>query len=196
MSYVRTLDQVAELLGLSVPSLCQYRKLYQAPIEKVPGKGYPVNRIRRWLEENHLPRKRYPGHYGEKCRPGKGGPLEEEGGAPASSPPVAASGGAPELQAGATTPGEAVRLRNLSAQARERIAKAEMREIELRQLRGEVIPIEEVKKRDVARIAIVKRGLLAFADSLPQHLEGLSVREMKAVIQHRVRSLLERFSKT
>lgn len=60
MPYARTLDEVAEIVRFSVPTLSQYRKRYKTPIEKVPGKGYPVHRIRRWLRENHLLRRQHP----------------------------------------------------------------------------------------------------------------------------------------
>jgi hypothetical protein len=84
--------------------------------------------------------------------------------------------------------------RLLAARADERTAKARLAELEFRIRSGDFIPRDEMKARDITRIAIVKRGLFAFARSLPPRLEGLTQKEMELVITRAVRDLLTRFA--
>lgn len=213
MPYAATIRELAAAAGITQDLLYRLRSRHGAPITKVEGKGYAVNRLRRWLAENHLPRRRHPTHHGEPytgqteafVRNGRSTKFNAAGKAPARrreaperpgpAPGTRPAPDAAERQIEASTPGEAIRLRNLLEQARERKVKRRIRQIELRKLRGELVPLAEVQARDLARIAVVKRGLLAFSESLPQHLVGLSEAQMASVLRIRVRQLLERFSK-
>lgn len=94
--------------------------------------------------------------------------------------------------AGGEKTGDQARL--LKAQADEKESKAALAELELQIQRGEFLPIAEVKERDIARIAAVKRGLLAFDRSLPPRLVGLQEKEMQPVIRAMCRELLSRFA--
>jgi hypothetical protein len=89
--------------------------------------------------------------------------------------------------------GDLARL--LKAQADEREIKASHADLRLSIDRGEYLPIAEVKERDIARITMVKRGLLAFERSLSPRLVGLGQLQISVIIRKAVRDLLEKFSK-
>ena len=191
-AWAKTIEELAAIIDCSIQTLYQLRNRHGAPLRKTR-RGYNVKRLLEWCQSNHLPRRKYPGHHGEPVHK----PTNGTRGEPTASPPSFQATDVSDSEFPLShSSGEAVRLLNLQEQARERKAKATIREIELQKLKGELIPASEVKQRDIARIAVVKRGLLAFADSLPQHLEGRSATEMKAIIHHRVRLLLEKFANT
>ena len=52
-----------------------------------------------------------------------------------------------------------------------------------------------MRERDVARIALVKRELLGMPRRLGVELEGLTVKQIEALLTKRFRELLERFSR-
>ena len=87
------------------------------------------------------------------------------------------------------------KARLLKAQADEREAKAALADLQLKIERGEYMPISEVKDRDIARVAMVKRGLFSLDRSLPPRLVGLQEKEMQVVIRKHVRELCERFAR-
>lgn len=74
-------------------------------------------------------------------------------------------------------------------------AKAELTEMEVRQRRGELVEVREVSKMFVARILAVKQGLLGLGRLLPPLLVDRGEREMEAIINERVRDLLENYSR-
>jgi len=78
---------------------------------------------------------------------------------------------------------------------REIKARAELKEMELRQRQGELIEAKNVEKFFVARIIAVKQGLLTLSRSLPPLLYGKNEREMEAIISKKVRELLEGFAR-
>jgi len=62
--------------------------------------------------------------------------------------------------------------------------------------RGLWVSLEEVKRRDLERIAVVRGGLLALPRRLAQEIAGIQdTNQVEARIAQRVRELLERFSK-
>jgi hypothetical protein len=73
--------------------------------------------------------------------------------------------------------------------------QAQLRELELRQRRGELVERKEVEQLFVARIMAVKQGLLGLSRSLPpQMAHCLNEREMEGIINRALRHLLEVFS--
>jgi hypothetical protein len=85
--------------------------------------------------------------------------------------------------------------RKLKAEADEREAKAALAAIKLEFERGEYVPIAEVKERDLARIAVVRRGLLSMPRSIAPRLVGLTEKEIEVALKTVARDLLERFAK-
>jgi len=83
----------------------------------------------------------------------------------------------------------------LRAQVLRAKAKAQREEIQLKEELGSLIPLTEVKERDVRRIQVVKRELLAVPRMVAHELVGLNAKEIEVVLKKRVRELLERFSR-
>lgn len=83
----------------------------------------------------------------------------------------------------------------LEAQARVQAAKAELSELRLQVERGNLVSVEAVKKRDLARIAVVKNGLLALPKAVAHEITGLGPKEIEAALARRVRELLHKFSR-
>ena len=74
--------------------------------------------------------------------------------------------------------------------------QAQMRELELRQRRGELVERKEVEQLFVARIIACKAGLLSLSRALPPQLAICqSEREMEPIIARAVRDLLLVFSR-
>ena len=89
--------------------------------------------------------------------------------------------------------GDHARLKK--AQADKEEARAALTTLELKIQRGEYIPLAEVRERDLARISVVKRGLMALPTSLAGRVVGLNHKEAEALLRKSVRDLLERFSR-
>jgi phage terminase Nu1 subunit (DNA packaging protein) len=80
--------------------------------------------------------------------------------------------------------------------ARLKKARAELLEMDIKQRRGELVPIREVEQMFVARIMAVKQGLLSLSRALPPQLVVCQTeREMEPVIAKAVRNLLESFAR-
>jgi hypothetical protein len=80
--------------------------------------------------------------------------------------------------------------------ARMKKARADLLEMDLRQRRGELVPLKEVEQMFVARIMAVKQGLLALSRALPPQLVICQTeREMEPVIHKAVYGLLEAFAR-
>jgi hypothetical protein len=82
-----------------------------------------------------------------------------------------------------------------TAEIEEKIAKAELAKLKLQMQKRELIPISEIKQRDVARIQMVKSGLFAMPRRLAQEMEGMSSVQREVVMRTRFRELLERFAR-
>jgi hypothetical protein len=96
---------------------------------------------------------------------------------------------------GASADAQTDHARLKKAQADKEEARAALTMLELRIERGEYLPLAEVKERDLARIAVVKRGLLSLSDGLAGRLVGLQQKEIKVAIRTAVRGLLEKFAR-
>lgn len=83
----------------------------------------------------------------------------------------------------------------LEAQARVQAARAELSELRLEVERGKLVSVEAVKTRDLARIAVVKNGLLALPKAVAHEIAGLRPKEIEAALTRRVRELLQKFSR-
>jgi hypothetical protein len=82
---------------------------------------------------------------------------------------------------------------------REQIGKRrvekELLRLRLRVERGEYVPMAEVKGRDLARIHVVRRGLLELGRTLAPRLVGMtSEKDLEVTIKLEARRLLERFA--
>lgn len=91
--------------------------------------------------------------------------------------------------------GEGYALALLKAQAAERAAKAILAELKAEVEQGKYVPLEEIKERDLSRIAAVRRGLLSLPKGIAHLLSGLSPPEIEALLTRKVRELLEKFSR-
>jgi phage terminase Nu1 subunit (DNA packaging protein) len=80
------------------------------------------------------------------------------------------------------------------ARARERAAKAELAEMELAKRRGEYMPMDVVKERDLYRISIVRQGLLSLPKAIAGVVTKMTPAEAEKEIERRVRELLIKFS--
>lgn len=74
-------------------------------------------------------------------------------------------------------------------------AKAQLEKLKLERERGELIPRVEIAKLWAARVHEVKTGLLSLVRKLPPRLEGLTKREMAAVIEDEIYALLELYAR-
>ena len=90
---------------------------------------------------------------------------------------------------------ESTQQRFLKAQMLQKEAQAELAHLKLQIERRDFVAKTEIQEWDLARNAVVRRGLLAFVRSLPPLLVGLDQRQMEPVIKRRVNELLERFAK-
>jgi hypothetical protein len=82
----------------------------------------------------------------------------------------------------------------LRAQMEEKQANAELARIKAEAAKGNYMPIEEVRRRDGARIAAVRRGLLALPKAMGARVGGLAPREAEEILRSYVIDLLRRFS--
>ena len=74
--------------------------------------------------------------------------------------------------------------------------KAQIAELELKKLKGELISLDDVRRQWVNRIIEVKTALLSLPRKIPPLLEGKEKRDMEAILEQEVRFILERFSRT
>lgn len=75
-------------------------------------------------------------------------------------------------------------------------AQADLKEMEVRRERGELVPLREVEQMFVARIMAVKQGLLSLSRALPPQLVVCQTeREMEPVITKAVYALLNAFAR-
>jgi hypothetical protein len=81
------------------------------------------------------------------------------------------------------------------AQADEREHKAKLAALELKIRLGQYVALDEIEKRDVERIKVVKTGLLSLPRRLAQEMEGLNANQREVMLKTRFRELLERFSR-
>lgn len=169
MKITKNQAEAAEKLGIGERQLRNW--LASGCPGRLPGgAGYDLEAIRRWRETNVLPRR------GGKCRPEP---------APAATSPrdageVASAGD---------------RQRLLRAMADQRETQAALAALRLKIERREFMAIEEVRERDLARIYMVKHGLLGLARSAAAAVPGLDQKEAEVVLMRQVRDLLTRFSK-
>lgn len=89
--------------------------------------------------------------------------------------------------------GDQARL--LKAQADERQAKAALAEMRAKVEAGEYRSVREIEEWDRARVAVVKRGLLAMGRKLGPTLVGLGPKELEVAIGRYAKDLLRRFAK-
>lgn len=79
-------------------------------------------------------------------------------------------------------------------EARFRKIRADRAALELAQLRGELISVEEVTQRSIRRIIVLRNALLQLPRQICPKLEGLEVRAMMGVMQERIEALLHEFA--
>jgi len=81
-------------------------------------------------------------------------------------------------------------------EARLKKISADIKELELKKMQGEVVERRQVEQMFVSRILAVKQGLLALSRSLPPQLINCeSECEIEIIISRVVRGLLEEFSR-
>ena len=78
---------------------------------------------------------------------------------------------------------------------REIQARAELKELALKERRAELVELQEVEQLFVARIVAVTQGLESLARALPPLLVNRSEREMEPIIARRTRALRELFAR-
>lgn len=95
---------------------------------------------------------------------------------------------------GSAEEGVGDRSRLLKAQADERRAKADLAGLKLAIERKDYIAKSEIEEWDRARIAVVKRGLMALPRKVSCGLVGLMEQEIEVVLMREIRDLLTRFA--
>lgn len=173
-NFCRRLEDVAAALGLQSPgTIRRWRDVLGCPLVKTK-QGYNLDEIRAWARAN--------------VRMKLDSPLHDD--EPAGDPGT--DDGEPDDVVG--VPIEELRKRYILAQTRDRERSAELRELKLALQRGELVPLEEIKSRDIARIAAVRSGLLTLPRRLAQELAGLTPAQLEAALTKQFRALLTRFS--
>ena len=166
--WVGTMAELAQEVGRSVTSLVYYKRK-GAPIDKTK-RGYNVEAVTEWMRTRL--RRKADAPIRRQERPAGNGNAED----------VADEGLDPdELY---------IRERALKTQA-----QREREQLKYEIESGNYIPLEEVKKRDIERIATVKTGLMALPRRLAQELMGLNANQIEVMLKTRFRELLERFAK-
>jgi phage terminase Nu1 subunit (DNA packaging protein) len=89
--------------------------------------------------------------------------------------------------------GDHARLKKAQADKEELRVKLTALELEIKD--GQYLPLDEVKERDLARIAVVKRGLLSIPTAVAGRVVGLQQKEIEVILRKAVRDLLEKFSR-
>lgn len=77
---------------------------------------------------------------------------------------------------------------------RKRRAEAEMTEMKLKEMKGELVSRVDVDRGRVARIQVVKRALLRMPRSLAPVLVGMDMREIEAYMGERIRDIIGEFA--
>lgn len=88
-----------------------------------------------------------------------------------------------------------LKRRQTKAETRYREAKAAQAELQLKIMRGEYLPKEEVESEWASRVSAVRVGLLNFAKSLPLDLVGKDAPEIEVVLRREAESLLNEYSR-
>jgi hypothetical protein len=74
-------------------------------------------------------------------------------------------------------------------------SKAQIEQLRLEEIQGELIRADAVHDEWVNRIIELKTGLLSFSKKLPPLLEGLGKREMQIILEQEIRFLLLQYSR-
>lgn len=72
--------------------------------------------------------------------------------------------------------------------------QAKLKALELAKAMGKLLPAEEVESREITRILVVKRALLAVPRTLAPQLVGLESREIEAVLMEKMRAVCTKFA--
>lgn len=83
-----------------------------------------------------------------------------------------------------------LREEKLKADTREKIAKAELAEIQLAKAKGEVVRVEDMAEIYLSVASAVKAQLLRLEGELPGALEGLAAAAMVPIIRDKTESIL------
>ena len=74
-------------------------------------------------------------------------------------------------------------------------AERERTELKFQIESGQYVPLDEVKKRDIEKIAVIKTGLLTMPRRIAQEVVGLNANQIEVLLKRRFRDLLEKFAK-
>ena len=83
-----------------------------------------------------------------------------------------------------------LKRRKLEADTRDKEAVASMRELELQQLEGSLVALQEVCEAQIAIAAKIKAQLKALEVTLPPKLSGLNDKQMAKIIKEHNREIL------
>lgn len=171
-NYCRRLQDVAEALGLkSAGTIRRWRDELGLPLVRT-SEGYDLDAIRAWARANVRMK-------ADSALHGDSGP------------------GDPDAEPGESIPEslEELRKRYMVACTAEKQAAGELRALKLEIEKGLYVPLSEVQDRDLARIAVVKSGLLTLPRRIAQEVEGLKAGQVEVKLMKAFRELLVRFSK-
>jgi len=101
-----------------------------------------------------------------------------------------------EQDDGAESDEGSLKRRQTKAETRYREAKAAQAELQLKILRGEYLPREEVEAEWASRVSAVRVGLLNFAKALPLDLVGKDAQGIEVVLRREAESLLNEYSRS
>ncbi len=89
---------------------------------------------------------------------------------------------------------EALGERDSPALERKRESEAKLKELDLQERLGQIIPLAEVEAGRVARVLVVKRALLGMPTQIASTLVGLDARQISALLKERVRDIVAEFA--
>lgn len=182
--YAKTVKLVAMAVGRKPSTISKWVQNDGCPCRAVDrsNRGYNLDKVRRWAitrgyaidtETGHI-----VGDLRGRVRVGKNG---------TTSPPT--NGG---VQADGDQPNITMQLR--AAQAAEREGKAQLVQLQLKEKKGELIAIEDVKEHDVKRHLFMKQTLEMWSRSLGPRLAGKTAIEITQAMQLLVEELMRTFS--
>ncbi len=92
------------------------------------------------------------------------------------------------------TRAELLNEKDSPALERKRQAEAGLKELDLEERLGQIVPLEEVEAGRVARVLVVKRALLGMPTQIASTLVGLDARQISALLKERVRGIIAEFA--
>lgn len=85
-------------------------------------------------------------------------------------------------------------VRKLQQDIAHREVETELKTIKKDIENGQLVPLEDMQERDIARVLVVRNGLRALPRRLAQECQGLPVPEAEAIMERHMRNLCDQFA--